>query len=180
MRIRPDKFPERLRQSFGVSTAAGLFGKAHRELTAYRESNDMLRTADHAFNFCVSAWQLVDWVFKDMSDQEREHVGDYLGKPIKTQTELAIAVQKACPSLKICRVIATAGKHVTVDYYPDRTISTALHLDGSHPHYKVRWSLTYAGEICDAVEIFENALKFWDGLLRRIGWLEAIFVDSQN
>lgn len=172
------EIPDRLRQSFGVSTAVHLFHKAAREVVAFNECDDYLRSADHAFNACLSIWHLVDWTFKNANEDDKERLAAQLGMEIVKQSDLAIAVQKACYANRICRVMATASKHVEVDKFPDETIQTYVNLyeqviDGDE-RYLFRWAVSFEGDVIEASKMLADAISFWERLFREIGWIEGV------
>jgi len=175
-------FPDRLRQSFGVASATHLLRKALREFDDFKRSGDIQRSGDHAFNLCVSIWHLHDWSFADMSPEERARASEYLCMSIRKKSDFAAAVQKSCKEVRICRVMATAGKHVVVDTFPDPTIATAFasyeHLHDDSEPLIWRWSLSCGDTHLDAEDMFNTALEFWRKLFEHLGWLESRFISA--
>jgi hypothetical protein len=153
--------------------------------------------AYHAFNFSVTAWHLADWVWEAARTPEgRLEILRPLG--IKTNESqhgndlrcFQTAIREKCRAIHICRQLATGSKHMTLRQSPDPTVRTEM-----------RWSLkpaaagnVRAGEplvtydydlvIWDdgvprlAVEVFEEALRYWHELLRAWGFEEARFIDA--
>ena len=156
--------------------------KAYREFADFKRCENIQRSGDHAFNLCVSIWHLHDWAFADMSPEERRSASGYLEFPIHKKSDFARAIQRRCKEVRICRVMATAGKHVEVDTYPEPTIETAFDIyehvrDESKP-FVLRWSLSYQGSHLDAEDMFFDALRFWQDLFGHLGWVEGEFVSG--
>lgn len=171
-------FPERLRQSFGISKATDLLAKAIREFNDFKNCKDMVRSGDHAFNICLSIWHLVDWTHADMTPEERRKAAQHLGMPVNTLTELSIAVQRGCRMNTICRIMATAGKHVEVtNKYADKTIQTIFNVyqrfGPSGESTEFRWAMTFQGDSFEALDVLREALHFWQSLFAAIGWVKS-------
>jgi hypothetical protein len=87
---------------FSLSTPRDLFGKLetdHKRIVA-----DPVDTYA-AFDFCVTAWHLVDWKFPDTRDPNR------------------LAFLQRNPLLRVCEHLAVGGKHLEPD--PARHTSVA-------------------------------------------------------
>ncbi|WP_250538662.1 MULTISPECIES: hypothetical protein [unclassified Caballeronia] len=169
-------FPNRKRQSFGVSTASAMLEKAVRDFRAFQSCTDVIRSGDHAFNVCLSIWHLHDWAHADATETELEIIGTFLGRPVRSKTEFSIALQRACPLLKICRIMATAGKHTKVDTYPDPTVETMFDIyqsTGPDERFTVRWGMTFDGRSYDAADVFDECLLFWGRLFATLNWTHS-------
>src|SRR5581483_1155293 len=92
-------------QTFAFQDCREMLDKLHRELDRYREvagrdPEDLAAMAelvdqlkDSAFNAAVTAWHLGDWVFNDMTLDQRKAVG------VRTLGDLQSHVRKKCRSL---------------------------------------------------------------------------------
>lgn len=108
-------------QTFNILNARDLIEKLGRELNRMSDGSLEDRT-DAAFNFAVTAWSTMDWLYRDI-----RKLAD-LGKPIPADLdESARAISSnvlkkkfagprdkhggILPELKFCQVIANASKH---------------------------------------------------------------------
>lgn len=167
-------FPDRKRQSFGISTARDLLAKIERELSAFEGCEHFIRAGDHAFNLCLSLWHMTDWTFADMTSDECHKAGAFLGAAFAKSPDFGVAVQKAEPALRICRVMATASKHVEVTKFPEPTLDTMIDI---YEHSAVvdgplilKWGVNYLGESYSMLDVFKRAIAFWLKLFVAIGW----------
>jgi hypothetical protein len=60
---------------------------------------------DSAFNAAVTAWHLCDWVFNDMTPEQRAKLN------FRNLADLQEHVRENCRALYLCRQAATASKH---------------------------------------------------------------------
>jgi len=128
----------------------------------------------------MTAWHMVDWVNADMDEDQRKMATAYLGQPISNHSDLAAAVTTVCADLRICQVIATAGKHVKVKRRPDPTLSTNFKLVKSNPNVarlpgeglSYIWIIKHSGKEYLAKEVFKKVHRFWEDLLSHLGMIE--------
>lgn len=104
-------------QTFALGNCHDLLAKLDRELDRYRgvtgrdesEPQALLdlvdRLKDNAFNAAVTAWHLCDWVFEDMTPEQRQKLG------FNALSDLQAHVRTNCRALYLCRYVATASKH---------------------------------------------------------------------
>ena len=71
----------------------------------------------HAQNAAAPAWHLCDWVFNDMTPEQRKATGMTSLSALQTHA-------RSTRALRICREICTAGKHWEVTEFPDPAIRT--------------------------------------------------------
>jgi hypothetical protein len=97
-----------------------MLNKLTRELTRIgRATGDRDSLGDHAVNFALTAWHLVDWVWSEMRKDYALRLS--LAKEIGCapgefgRDQFAGWCVKSCPGLEACQVIATATKHVRCD-----------------------------------------------------------------
>jgi hypothetical protein len=175
------KFPKRAPQSFNIGDASQLLRKLTVEILQFIESNSSSTLSGYlALNIAMTAWHMVDWVSADMDAEQRRVATQYLGRPISNHDDLASAVTSVCEAMRICQVIATAGKHVEVRRRPDPTLATMFKLVKPHPDKGMLpgEGLSYIWVIkCNrneylAGEIFKKAHRFWEDLLSRLGMIE--------
>ena len=180
-RIPIPKFPKRAHQSFNIGDASQLLRKLTVEIHEFTKSNSSSTLSGYlALNIAMTAWHMVDWVSADMDMDQRETATRCLGRPISNHNDLAAAVTSACEALRICQVIATAGKHVEVKRRPDPSLATRFKLVKPSPN-KARlpgeglsyiWVIKRNGKEYLAEEVFKEAHRFWEDLLSRLGMIE--------
>lgn len=177
-KIPPPRFPDRLRQSFLIAEAPQLLGKLTAEIHQFTTSHfDTLKSGHLALNIAMTAWHMVDWVFADMNADQRALAGQILGGSIEKKGDLAALATKACEALRICQVIATAGKHVEVASRPDPSLTTRFELvdlsaDDTNPQLLTAWVIEREGKEYPADQIFKDVHRFWENLLSDLGMIE--------
>jgi hypothetical protein len=131
-----------------------VIGRSEHELGALVKQVDQLR--DSAFNASVTAWHLADWVFNDMTEEQRK------GLRFTTLGDLQAHVRTNCQALYLCRHVATASKHWAVDKHPDPDVQVMVTCDD-----EVGWIVYFAhgGNKVAADQVFEEALSFWTGFI---------------
>jgi hypothetical protein len=175
------KFPKRASQSFNIGDASHLFRKLTVEIHQFTKSNFSSTLGGYlALNIAITAWQMVDWVDADMDSDQRQAACRYLGRPISDHNDLAAAATSACKELRVCQVIATAGKHAEVKRRPDPSLVTKFRIVRPS-RKKVRlpgeglsyiWVIEFNGKEYLAEEVFKKAHRFWEDLLSRLGMIE--------
>jgi len=180
-RIPTPKFPKRAHQSFNIGDASQLLRKLTVEIHQFTRSDSSSTTSGYlALNIAMTAWHMVDWVNADMDEDQRKMATAYLGQPISNHSDLAAAVTTVCADLRICQVIATAGKHVKVKRRPDPTLSTNFKLVKSNPNVarlpgeglSYIWIIKHSGKEYLAKEVFKKVHRFWEDLLSHLGMIE--------
>jgi hypothetical protein len=149
-----------------------LLDKLSREIDRYREvaGRDELdpeahlklvdQLKDSAFNASVTAWQLCDWVFKDMAPDQRQKLN--FEKVIDLQNH----ARRNCRALHLCRQAATASKHWVVDDYYDPDVQVVVAHDGT-----TGWIAYFVdrGQEQPADYVFDMAYAFWNSFIRDHG-----------
>ncbi len=81
-----------------------------------------------AFNAAVTAWHLAEWVWRDMTRDQRQQLETDWDKPLNVNDDNGGAFRHELIQINreiaICREIATASKHVEVSRNRDTTIDT--------------------------------------------------------
>ena len=115
----------RATQTFDLQTSSDMLHKLEREKDRLLSATKRTDVADHAFNAAVTAWQLVDWVARDIwierntPRSEDTSADKTVDLPIEGATvdELVASlrdyVKNQCPDLAICQTFANASKHAT-------------------------------------------------------------------
>ncbi|WP_244063291.1 hypothetical protein [Bradyrhizobium sp. Ce-3] len=159
-------------QTFGFANCHELLQKLDREIDRYRDVagrdeaepealvNLVDQLKDSAFNASITAWHLSDWVFSDMTLEQRKKLG------IKKLSDLQNRARKACNALHLCRQAATASKHWAVSKNPDPTVrvTVACELETGWLAY-----FEHAGKKIRAEQVFAEALSFWTGFIYQHG-----------
>ncbi|MCA8016743.1 hypothetical protein LGM38_32400 [Burkholderia vietnamiensis] len=167
-------FPDRKRQSFGISSARDLLAKIERELSEFEGCTHFVRAGDHAFNLCLSLWHMTDWAFADMTPDECCKAQQFLGTVFNKPSEFSVAVQKAEPALKICRIMATASKHVEVTKFPEPSLDTMIdiyaHATDVDAPIILKWGVSIEGASYSMLDVFKCATSFWTSFFVAMGW----------
>ena len=132
-------------------------GRDEQEPEALLKLVDQLR--DSAFNAALTAWHLCDWVFNDMTLEQRHKLGfGGLG-------DLQKYVRENCRALYLCRQAATASKHWAVNSHPDPDVEVVVW------HNETGWTIHFVdgGQEQPADVVFESALAFWTEFIRGQG-----------
>ncbi len=134
-----------------------------------------------AFNAAVTAWHLADWVWRDMTPDQRQQLETDWEKPLNVNDDQGGAfryeLRQKNREIAICREIATASKHVEVSQNPDKTIDTVasartsrvVNSDGepvmAGEHFVVvpAWKLKVQDGPArrDFIEIIDLVIEFW-------------------
>jgi hypothetical protein len=120
-------------QTFAYENCREMLNKLKREIERYcavagvvelLEGETLLRHVDQlkdsAFNASVTAWHLADWVFNDLTPEQRQTLN------LESLDELQCRARKQCRALYLCRHVATASKHWSVKKHPDPTIKAVV------------------------------------------------------
>ena len=109
---------------------------------------------DIAFNASVTAWQLGDWVFNDMTVEQRQRLG------FNDSNALLEHARTNCRALYLCRHAATASKHWEATQHPDPNVQTVVtHENG--------WRVLFVdgNKRTAADQVFAEALSFWTNFI---------------
>lgn len=139
-----------------------LFLKLQRESYRTFHSTNPIHTADHLYNFCITALAVRDWYFVSMgwSNNKKEEFNNQLYND---------------PLLAACADIANSSKHCelrggerlhhaklstteVVDIYEDK--DSKLHTVHRNDHPDISVTLS-SGEIVSAHELTGQVIKFW-------------------
>jgi hypothetical protein len=158
-------------QTFAYEDCRELLKKLEREIDRYlevvgrdeQEPEALLKLVDQlrdsAFNAAVTAWHLCDWVFNDMTPEQRQRLG------FTSLSDLQKHVRETCRALHLCRQAATASKHWKVNSYPDPDVEVVVW------HDETGWTIHFVdrGQDRPADVVFELALAFWTEFIRGQG-----------
>jgi hypothetical protein len=114
---------------------------------------------DSAFNAAVTVWHRCDWVFNDMTSEQRQRLG------FSSLSDLQKFVRENCRALYLCRQAATASKHWEVTNNPDPDVEVVVW------HDEAGWTIHFIdrGQEQPAYVVFELALAFWTDFIRSHG-----------
>lgn len=123
-------------------------------------------TAREAFNLAASLWHLIDWIFEDPR----------LNPQRQQKSDLQATLRQQCPALGVMHDITTLYKHARITKPQGKVAATDVEMLGAtfyfgpggpvseHPaEYVVTLE---GGEQRPLNELFEEALRFWDGYFR--------------
>jgi hypothetical protein len=142
-------------QTFAYESCRDLLEKLRREIVRYRsivrrDDANVEELKDIAFNASVTAWHLGDWVFNDLTAEQRERFG------FKDTGDLQKHVCTNCRALYLCRYAATASKHWQVTIYPDPKVQTVVTAEKGWGIYFVDDNKRIAAD-----QVFDEAFHFW-------------------
>ena len=168
-------------RSFGLQTANDLLKKLEREYDRFCSSPHEDKS-DHAFNFAITAWHMVDWVWHESMDKSGAAFGcekfDHFHSKVRSE----------CGALQICYEIATGSKHVILKPEKAKAVEltktttsrgggvvrsvvspvvmpVATSVTGSYPvaQHVIRLK---AGGTVPARSVFGEALEYWETVVK--------------
>ena len=172
--------------TFDLVTCRYLLEQLQREIWRIKETTARQDVCDHGTNAAFTAWHMTDWAWADFQNNwvTRSAIAKQAGHdpPNFNLPKFQDYVAKDSEDLGICRIIATASKHV--GWNPggtdleltatgiarssgkfDATASarSALTLPGGSTVPPESWILKVKidGQSHDALPIFRNALDYW-------------------
>jgi hypothetical protein len=155
-------------QKFSFETSVDVIWKLYWEIERLNHAtpHDIIDMKCFAFNAAVTAWQLTDWIFEDMSDEQRRQFG------ISKLSDLQKMAREQCRALHLCRQIATASKHrvVKMKHYDD-SVSTRIDFDRTDAYQWPKWGLMIidGDKSYPAIAVFEEARLYWYKFLCGLG-----------
>jgi hypothetical protein len=162
-------FPSRP-QTFKLENCLDLHHKLQREIDRFRQgSSSPLELADHAFNVVVTAWHLCDWVFADLTEEQKSKL------QIQTLGDLQSHARK-CRALHLCQHAANASKHWAVEQkYHDSKVDTIVAIAPArkpeHIHTPPKFEVWFkdGSDFIEAERVFDEAFGFWTQLIYQNG-----------
>lgn len=156
-----------MNQNFSFETSVDIIWKLYWEIARldHATPHDVIDMKCFAFNAAITAWQLSDWIFEDMSAEQRRQFG------ISTSAALKNLACEQCRALHLCRQIATASKHRVVKVHYDDSISTKIDLDRTDRDHWPKWGLVIidGDKSYPAIDVFEEARMYWYKFLCKLG-----------
>jgi hypothetical protein len=165
-------------KTFAYENCRDLRLKLKREidrLGVARAAGDVEDMKDAAFNACVTAWHLCDWVFNDLTQVQQAALN------IHSLSELQAHALK-CRALHLCRQVATASKHWDIRQHPDPDVAVIVTAspwpppkpDPAMPPVYIMedgWWIYFVdgADKRDASDVFEEALGFWTHFIYQNG-----------
>ena len=174
-------------ETFDLVSCRDVLEKLRREIKRIEDAKDRQDVCDHGTNAAFTAWHMTDWAWADFQNNWaiRTAIAKQVGNdPPKIKLdEFQDYVAKDSEDLGICRVIATASKHVGWDPGVDNLKFTATGIPRSSGKFdataSARSALTITedpagpveiwilkvridGQSYEALPIFRNALRYWE------------------
>lgn len=147
-------------QTIGLESCNDLLRKLQWEVNTLNKCvTDPEGVVFGTFNRIVTAWQLTEWIWHDMSCEQKSEW--------KTLSDFQTCCRGECRALHFCRQIATASKHSIVTNFADESVQTELSWqEGSWRAYVID-----VKEKCLVVHMLEQAEFFWSNFItsRKIG-----------
>jgi hypothetical protein len=154
-------------QTFSFENSVDLVWKLYWEIARIQHASprDIIDMKCFAFNAAVTAWQLTDWVFDDMTADQRQSRG------VSNLSGLQQLVRSECRALHLCHRIATASKHRIVTHHHDPAVTTAVRSAPVASGHFPNWELVIIdGKVeRDACDVFEEARMYWHRFLTALG-----------
>lgn len=140
---------------FALENCRDLLDKLQWEIDQFDSDADIEVRAYHAFNAAVTAWQLADWIFEDMTEAQRIATGLHSLGDLQDHARTERA-------LYLCQQIATSSKHAIMRNHSDDLVDVAVSAVGE-TEAEITWlfRITDANTKREAVEVFELAHAFW-------------------
>ncbi|HEY3776893.1 MAG TPA: hypothetical protein VGL35_02420 [Rhizomicrobium sp.] len=187
--------PEPPAKAFDLATPSHVYWKLLWELSnlkrskAEEDKREELRfnSAYHAFNFAVTAWHLIDWVWHGTDDSGRKYISEYFGGiELKRRGQLFEAIAEKYRAIHICGQIANGSKHFA-PWGEDPAIEAKvlwIESDGeAQPDHQARFSFQKKLAIRDgdedfrpALDVFKEAVRNWDSMLGTWGFIEGGYI----
>ncbi len=110
-------------QTFALEDSRDVYRKLEWEIKGLKAA---LETAEpdelsyRAFNCAVTAWQLTDWVWSDLTIEQRTALN------ITSLSGFQEYCRSKCRSMYLCRYIATASKHQKIAHHPDADVDVSV------------------------------------------------------
>ena len=183
----PSRFSSSRSATFDLVSCRDLLKKLEREIGRIKQATDRPEVCDHGTNAAFTAWHLTDWVWADVKDnwQIRAAIAKQAGRAANNFNleELQDYVAGGSKDLEICRIIATASKHVGWEILGDvqeltatgsarglnatGSARSALNIIGDPPVPSKRWILKIKidGQSSEALPVFRNAFKYWQSFI---------------
>jgi hypothetical protein len=154
-------------QHFSFENSVDLLWKLYWEIERLHHASphDIIDMKCFAFNAAVTAWQLADWIFEDMTSEQR------LTYNTPNLGTLQAKVRTECRSIYLCRQIATASKHRSVTVHFDPQVSTVTAVEQTPPGEWAKWRLVVndGSTTTPALDVFEDARLYWYHFLEKLG-----------
>lgn len=156
--------------------AVGMLGKLVweiRQIHEYAEGEPIVR-GYLSYNAAATAWHTHEWIWKLCPAAMRDQLLDNVNAPSRDFKGYVIGLQRTNGAFAICRQIATAGKHVTVDYNRD-DISGEIHHDRETGATTVqfRWD----GKSVSDTDVYLEVLGAWIRIYVVLGFKQAKVVE---
>lgn len=154
-------------KTFAFESSRDLIEKLRWEIFEFRSTDHIENKKYHAWNGAVTAWSIADWVWVDLSEEQRHGFSAELSVKCLADFQRWL-IQKHRP-LKLCRLVATASKHAIVTKHNDPSVDTRVYVasDSLSLDDDVAPVLDWSLEITDGVlsskveDILDDALHFW-------------------
>lgn len=126
-----------------------------------------------AFDACITAWQLTDWVWKFSQQDGDGRLGGSVLLTGKTLSEYQMWIRQQSSDLRICQHIANSNKHFGVDRHYNANITVIVDwrvesvfvagMAVGRPLVDRSWRLLVndSGHTHDILAVLERAFLFW-------------------
>lgn len=173
-------------KTFGIKNSRDLLRKLQWDITQIEKIPKSRTTeiAYGAFNAFLTGWHLHEWVWRDMSDEQRKSLQEqwHCDQKLMSVGDFGSVLRKRVFPLDICREVATASKHAEVLRNPNPLVGAsvqkghgvALSRDGGvllHPNGGLllvptaKLIVKHGDDVYDAIEVLRNVREFWLGFV---------------
>jgi hypothetical protein len=190
-----DDLPRPADKAFALLHPAHVFNKLVWEFANLKAAATKERPAElflsnvpayHAFNFAVTAWHLVDWVWAAIHEKDRECLKEFFGCiAMDKKAHLFDAIARKYRCIHLCGQIANGSKHrelwpsvddpnVKVNIVWEGLPGRAGELRCNDPivTYKRRLVIRDGTADLEALEVFREVVRTWSNLLGAWGFIE--------
>ncbi len=151
-----------------LETSADLLLKLERECYRAFHASHPTHTADHLYNFCVTALAVRDWAFVQLSwgpAEKQQFQSEWRSNPLLDACRDIANSSKHCALEKgSSRHSAVVAKTTVVDYYEDRDGDMHKVINPNHPDISVTLS---SGNVVGVYKITQEVLQFWRRFFRQ-------------
>jgi len=168
-------------QTFGLENCRDLCEKLTREFKRLENARDREEIADHAINFAITAWHLIDWIWVafERKDEYFAFTGTAKCESSKWKylSDFRKYIVEREPRLRYCGLFANSAKHLQLsnDRWPEQeSISTPVSgmsfghtkstlVIGDDFQGEIQWKpkICIGDDRLDARAEFQAVLTFW-------------------
>lgn len=162
--------PANTKKIIGSEDAIFLLNKLGWEIRAIHEHphDGITERIYRSINCALTAWHLTDWLWMLSSEEQRKSLCEITEVQKYDTKEFHVAIQKWCPAIALCRQIATAAKHLDIDYDREDVWLEGMFDDEETEHATTLYITDGSSKQLD-VDVYIEAFNAWTALYIRVG-----------